>query len=40
MVELDLNHINFHSPYVVELDSETGLFKFVSEFGISFSDCL
>ena len=36
MVELDLDQINFHSPYVVELDSSTGLFKFVSDFGVKF----
>lgn len=37
MEELDLTKINSCSPYVVERDSETGLLKFVSEFGISFS---
>jgi len=37
MEELDLTKINSYSPYVVERDSETGLLKFISEFGISFS---
>ena len=37
MLTLDLNKINSCSPYVVEQDSSTGLLKFVSEFGISFS---
>ena len=37
MEALDINKINSSSPYVVEKDSKTGLLKFVSEFGISFS---
>ena len=37
MEGIDLTKINSCSPYVVERDSETGLLKFVSEFGISFS---
>ena len=37
MEALDINKINSCSPYVVEKDSMTGLLKFVSEFGISFS---
>ena len=37
IVTLDLNQINFHSPYVVELEESTGLLKFVSEFGVRFS---
>ena len=36
MVGLDLNQINSHSPYIVDLDSSTGLFKFVSDFGVKF----
>lgn len=37
MEELELNRINANSPYIVELDFSTGLFKFVSDFGVSFS---
>ena len=36
MVALDLNRINSHSPYFVELENSTGLYKFVSEFGVRF----
>ncbi len=36
MEELELNRINANSPYIVELDFSTGLFKFVSDFGVSF----
>ena len=28
---------NEHSPYLVEFDKATGLYKFVSEYGVSFS---
>ena len=37
MEELELDRINANSPYIVELDFSTGLFKFVSDFGVSFS---
>uniref|UniRef100_UPI0025F457A1 DUF6169 family protein n=1 Tax=Prevotella sp. TaxID=59823 RepID=UPI0025F457A1 len=37
MKELALDRINANSPYLVELDVSTGLFKFVSDFGVSFS---
>lgn len=37
MKELALDRINDNSPYMVELDVSTGLFKFVSDFGVSFS---
>lgn len=37
MEELELNRINANSPYIVELVFSTGLFKFVSDFGVSFS---
>ena len=37
MKELALDRINANSPYMVELDVSTGLFKFVSDFGVSFS---
>ena len=37
MQELELDRINANSPYIVELDFSTGLFKFVSDFGVSFS---
>ncbi len=40
MEELELNRINANSPYIVELDFSTGLFKFVSDFGVSFSVAL
>ena len=36
MIDLNLSQINSHSPYVVKLESSTGLFKFVSDFGVSF----
>ena len=31
MEELELNRINANSPYMVEMDVSTGLFKFVSD---------
>ena len=34
MEELELDRINANSPYIVELDFSTGLFKFVSDFGV------
>ena len=37
MEELELDRINANSPYIVELDFSTDLFKFVSDFGVSFS---
>ena len=37
MKELALDRINANSPYMVEQDVSTGLFKFVSDFGVSFS---
>ena len=37
MKELALDRINANSPHLVELDVSTGLFKFVSDFGVSFS---
>lgn len=37
MVELSLKRINSVSPYHVELDAATGLYKFVSDYGVSFS---
>ena len=45
MKELALDRINANSPYMVELDVSTGLFKFVSNFGAvieqnQYFDCL
>lgn len=37
MEQLSLDNINAHSPYIVELDNATGLYKFVSDYGVSFS---
>ena len=37
MIQLSLPNINEHSPYLVEFDKATGLYKFVSEYGVSFS---
>lgn len=37
MIQLSLSNINEHSPYLVEFDKATGLYKFVSEYGVSFS---
>ena len=36
MKELALDRINANSPYMVEQDVSIGLFKFVSDFGVSF----
>ncbi len=37
MIQLSLPNINEHSPYLVEFDKATGLYKFVSEYSVSFS---
>lgn len=37
MVELSLERINAVSPYRVELDNATGLYKFVSDYHVGFS---
>ena len=37
MVELSLEQINAISPYHVEFDKATSLYKFVSDYGVSFS---
>ena len=36
MKNLSLEKINSVSPYRVEFDSTTGLYKFVSDFGVNF----
>ena len=36
--QLSLDNINAHSPYFVELDNATGLYKFVSDYGVSLSE--
>lgn len=37
MKELDINKINEFSPYHVILDDVVHLYKFVSDYGVSFS---
>lgn len=37
MKRLDLYAINLSSPYIVALDEETGLYKFASDYDVSFS---
>ena len=37
MVELSLDRINAVAPYQVQLDSRTGLYKFVSDYQVGFS---
>ena len=37
MVELSLDRINAVAPYQVQLDSRTGLYKFVSDYQVWFS---
>lgn len=37
MVELDINRINAKTPYKVTFDSTTKLYKFASDYGVSFS---
>ena len=37
MKELDLDKIKISSPYLVTWDSATNLYKFVSDYDVSFS---
>lgn len=37
MIELDLIQVNASSPYPVSFDTATHLYKFVSDYGVSFS---
>lgn len=37
MIELDLIQVNVSSPYPVSFDAATRLYKFVSDYGVSFS---
>lgn len=37
MIELDLIQVNASSPYPVSFDTATHLYKFISDYGVSFS---
>lgn len=37
MIELDVNNVNGKAPYKVTFDAKTNLYKFASEYNVSFS---